>query len=83
MADEKNERRDSAQLDASLSVLGDEGKEPKVERVGPAPRPAANGNLEQALDKGRAKPGDGNHDETSERAAKDAIRGEVDDYGKR
>lgn len=81
MADETKNRRDDARLDASLAVLGDEGKEPHVGRVGPATVPEGGGDMEETLAKGDARPGEGNHDETSERAAKEAIRDEVERFG--
>lgn len=67
------ERRNDKALDANLSVLGDEGKEPHVGRVGSAPRPTGDESLGEALDKGEASPDDGNLDETSQKAAKDSI----------
>ena len=77
-----NERRTDEGLDASLSVLGDEGKEPHVGRVGQAPQPTQETSLEEALDKGRAKPGDGNLDTDSQRAAKDSIADVASSVGK-
>ena len=67
------DRRNDKALDASLSVLGDEGKEPHVGRVGSQPLPSADTTLGEALDKGKASANDGNLDETSQRAAKDSI----------
>ncbi len=82
MADETKNRRDDAALDANLSVLGDEGKEPHVGRVGSAPQPQAESSLEEELDKGRAGPGDGNLDPTSQRAARESAADNAASYGK-
>ncbi|MFD2236413.1 hypothetical protein [Aureimonas populi] len=82
MADETKNRRDDARLDASLSVLGDEGKEPHVGRVGDTPIRKEGTSLEEELAKGEARSGEGSHEQASEQAAKDAIRAEVDRFGK-
>ena len=82
MADEIKNRRDDAALDANLSVLGDEGKEPHVGRVGSAPRPQEGADMEEVLDKGQAGPGDGNLDLESQRAAREAAAENAASYGK-
>lgn len=68
-----NDRRTNEALDANLSVLGDEGKEPHVGRVGQAPRPDETSNLEEELAAGKAGSGDGNLDQDSQRAARESI----------
>lgn len=82
MAEDENRRRTDAALDANLSVLGDEGKEPHIGRVGSAPEPQAHSSLGQALNKGDAKEGDGNLDGTSQRAAAEAVRDVAAGVGK-
>lgn len=82
MAEDENRRRTDAALDANLSVLGDEGREPHVGRVGSAPRPQDDTSMEDVLDKGEAGEEDGNLDVTSQRAARESARDAVDGFGK-
>lgn len=82
MAVNDNNRRDDAALDANLSVLGEDGNEPNIGRVGAAPKPQAESSLEEALDEGQAGPGSGNLDETSQKAARESVRDSVAGYGK-
>ncbi|WP_185983644.1 hypothetical protein [Aureimonas mangrovi] len=83
MADETSKRREDERLDASLSVLGDEAKEPHVGRVGSAPRPADDGDMEKELNRGEPAPEGGNLDPKSQRAANEAIADVAADAGKR
>ncbi len=86
MADETN-RLKSAQLDADISVLGDDrGGEPKVARVGSAPAPQSREGLSQAeLGDGEPRTNDDERtrDEIDQRRAEtESARDVVDSYGK-
>ncbi|WP_062212615.1 hypothetical protein [Aureimonas sp. AU12] len=78
MSSDKPNRLDDARLDASLSVLGDdEGGDPKVGRIGSAPRPQSRDGL-QPGETGVAAPGtieeiDAQDALDSQRAARDSI----------
>ncbi len=82
MSNTNPDRLDDAQLDADLSVMGDDsGGEPKMPRLGDAPEPQSREGLGQATDNGRnggatAVSTDG------QRAAREAARDVVDGYGK-
>lgn len=85
MNDNEPNRLNDAQLDADVSVLGDDrGGEPKVARVGSAPAPEGDAGLHETLSDGTARPeGQSGEDQIArERIAKDAQRDVVDRVNK-
>lgn len=82
MSDTNPNRLNDAQLDADISVLGDDANsEPKLPRLGDAPAPTSREGLNQAVDQpgdrgSTAVPGD------EQRIAREAARDVVDGYGK-
>lgn len=82
MSNTQTNRLNDAQLDADISVLGDDSQgEPKLPRLGDAPAPTSGEGLNQAVD----APQDGGSTAVSadgQRAARESTRDVVDGYGK-
>jgi len=84
MSDNRPDRLKSTELDADISVLGDdENMEPKVPRIGDAPEPESREGLRQAVKPDEQGPATGSSDGLDQqRAEKEAMRDVVDGYGK-
>lgn len=84
MSNTNPDRLKSAQLDADISVLGDDANgEPKVPPIGGAPRPDSRDGLRQAVKSDEEGPATGSSDGIDQqRIEKDAMRDVVDGYGK-
>jgi len=84
MSDTNPDRLKSVELDADISVLGDDANsEPKVPPIGGAPRPSSGEGLAQATRSDGEGPTTGSSDGLEQRRVEnEAIRDVVDDYGK-
>lgn len=78
------DRLASTELDADLSVLGDDANaEPKVPRIGDTPEPRNHEELRQAAKPDDEAPATGSSEGLDQqRAEKEAMRDVVDGYGK-
>ncbi|MBB3951414.1 hypothetical protein [Aureimonas jatrophae] len=82
MSNSHPDRMNDAQLDADISVLGDDSQgEPKLPRLGDAPTPTSKEGLNQAVD-GTGERGSTAVPADQQRVSREAVRDVVDGYGK-